>query len=165
MIRATGPIRAWLTAALVVAVPLCCCCRGQAFASALLGGGSGQPCDTASTPDAQASAHAHHEEEVDNASPECGQGKEDDGGFCGDGQGSPCRRGEPCDCGHSFQAATVSGTTDLVGLQQETPVAIAGRVEFQNALAGTSRGVKRAHGGRLARPPTTLLRLRCALIL
>ena len=154
MIRAPGPARILLIAALVLAMPLCCC-RGQTWASILLRVGASGTGLVATAVGGDAGA----------MSPHCSSMASDAGvraETCHDDAPGPCDDG-PCDCG---QDRVVKGLPDAptalpVGLQIG---AVAPASAIAVGPAGPHSGALRPAPGAVPRPPSTLLRLHCALI-
>lgn len=150
MPRLIGPTRLLLTAMLVAAIPLCCC-RGEIWGSLLAG-------VSAECSESQAShGEAGHCHPQDHCAGQSGNG-------CGGKDREPCDDDGPCDCGRhrdvkslpEAPASIAAGSSVLVGI-----LPAPGAVSPANLTGG---GAPASPEGA-PRPPTTLLRLRCALVL
>jgi hypothetical protein len=145
-----------VAALLSVSVPLCCCQGRQVLG--LIWGGGGVYTLTVAGGDHHASAdhdpasHRSHELEEDhrNSAPPCEDGSCDDTG--------------DCDCGHTNLLA-VSPTGPAASAELSVPPLfpmLAGSAP--QALTPRLPDAVRARAALVPRPPTSLLRLHCALI-
>jgi hypothetical protein len=149
VLRLVGPTRVLLTAALVAAVPLCCC-RGQMWASVFARSSGVEAIAEAGSPGGGMDCHGEAAE-----SGSCGES-------CHAGTSAPCNHHAPCKC-------------ELQTVTKMLPDAPAPAVESQFAsLLPAWAGEVAAWGGlvcdgpsgteAMVRPSTSLLRLHCALI-
>lgn len=148
--RPIGPTRLLLAAVLAVALPLCCC-RGGMLAS-LLGGGAGE-CSLSAALDAPY-----------RTAPPSTRADEPAGGCCGEeDKPQPGHDDGPCNCGHQKEIKSLpEAPPSLAGVGQVVDFlpAPVGFVPMAGPVAFAARPTREA----VPRPPTTLLRLHCALI-
>lgn len=158
MLHRSSTFRLFITLLLAVAVPLCCCNLRMGLTAC-------EPCDAASShATVEPVAHEHadgngHDHESDHhASTSSKEGIEPDSSPCGPGHEDD----HDCSCGKQNTLLTVAKSN----LDLPTPVLVA--ILSFPAFADMSalplfRAVERGLWVS-ARPPTTLLRLHCALI-
>jgi len=151
--RLIGPTRFLLTAMLVVAIPLCCC-RGQMWSSLFTaasvcseshaGGGSHGGV-----------AHGHADE----------HGSDHRSAGCGNEDREPCDDDGPCDCGHQRDIKSLPEAPTSIAAGSTALVAILPALDGAISPAIRMNARTRLPLEAAPRPPTTLLRLHCALII
>lgn len=150
--RPGNPIHFLLTIALIVAMPVCCC-RGHlpgAAASASFSSDSGTAC--------------HGEMPGGHAGDLGADGFGGSGSPCGGGNSPPCQDDGPCDCGDQKDIkrlpeapASVPVANSVLCVRLEPVTAVSSAIVVGGGLSGFSEAA--------TRPPATLLRMHCALII
>jgi hypothetical protein len=151
-----GMMTRWSFAALLALSVSLCCCQGQQVLGLLWGGVQSHSSTNEHDPAAphgnsEQVAHSSHGTEA----PSC------EDGACEDG---PCSGDTDCSCGHSFFLAVLpTGVTMDVNLVPSLTFITFSQVAQPAPLSRMASSVRAESAFNDSRPPTSLLRLHCAL--
>ena len=152
MPRLIGPTRLLLTVMLAAAIPLCCC-RGEMLASLL--GGEPHKCTVShATADHGHTSHGHSHQHGS------GHGKSG----CGHDAPEPCNDEGPCDCAHQGDIKSLPDAPTSVKDSGGVLVTVLPELSVGRSGVPLTNFRLRRLSEAVPRPPTSLLRQHCALI-